>query len=234
MKFMITLASLVAAVSAGACECPKEYTALLEGQSKLSAGHHGHVHLPDCCNGKGWSGTVAAKHTPGTACSEISSCGTCTLMDFCKWGGVTAVSGGAASCSDLNAITEENMSLYSGSCHGKGDYKPAEVVDLDLGKTDFQKTALYDEQTKTYMQQFQGSRVDTAAPHIEYGAGNFAGMFDGYLPPAACSHSNDVAPNSPGCAGYKSDDVAFIYPQFYFEGQLTSDLAQTATLPTSL
>lgn len=171
-------------------------------------------HTGDCCEGKnGWTGTKASKHTPGRACSQMSSCSTCTLMDFCKWGGKST--GVAARCSDVNHITLEESATFDSQCDTNGKFKPAEVVDYDIHKTAFQKTALYHAESNTHYQQYQGDRVDTEMPHIEMGSGNFAGMFDGYAAPKGCVHSNEVAPVSDECAKFKKDDFAMIFPQWY-------------------
>lgn len=215
---MLAVATVAVAMATAAapCECPQAYTALLEGKSVVASGTHGHLHVPPCCapfRNNSWTGLKAAKHTPGVACELFSSCSTCNLMNFCRWKAVTVDTG---SCADLNHIDKENMTLYSTSCDSKGEFNPAEVVDLDIGLSDFQKTAKYHDETNTYLQQYQGARTDSEKPHTEYGVGNFAGMFDGYLPPAHCSHSNDVKPTSAACAGFKdTEGQAFIFPQFY-------------------
>lgn len=210
------LIALGAVAVASACECPQAYIALLEGKSVVASGTHGHLHVPDCCDGvfnnNSWTGgEIEVKNTPGAACKVLQDCGSCTLMNFCKWGGDPTT----PDCADVNHIADENVTHYSNACDSRGEFNPAEVVDLDAGQTDFQKTALYHADNNTYLQQYQGNRTAAESPHLEMGVGNFAGMFDGYLPPAACSHSNEVGERSPACAGFKDDGVAFVYPQFY-------------------
>lgn len=184
-----------ALASAKECHCPAVYTALLEGKSVVTSGTRGQIHVPECCKGTtSWGkGDVKTKKTPGTACSAVGDCGTCTLMDFCRWGGAAA----GKSCQDVNHIDPDDLATYSNQCSSKGEMGNAELIDL---KTD---SANVPQKAAASM---------TEKPEIDKSDGQWPGMFEGYLPPAECVRSNEVGKTS-ACAQFKKDNVAFIYPQ---------------------
>lgn len=218
MRAAIFAAALSAAHAARECggECPAVVYNHLEGRgsSISSSGAPGFLALSSCCESLVKNGPTQKK-TPGAdGCGTFKDCSSCSLFSFCVWG--------KGACVEEVNLAAADHGAYSHSCSGPGP-------------ENFIGAIMKPEEIKIEPSVVpQGSKM-TERPHMALAPVDWPVPFNGFLPPAGCSHKGmteiefqERFPSGlPGCGMYITGGMGKNN-----EGHTTTDIVSDPRLPS--
>jgi hypothetical protein len=229
-----------AASVAFGCKCPDFVTALSNGMSISASMGNGAVVLPPCCEDllkyKNIlaQGGLLSKHTPGGSCADLNTCGSCTVLSFCRWhnpahaGAANFAAGepkhGASGCVDTTYIEELDAGEYVSKC--------AAIDMLYYEGAEIRADAAVDADKYPHIP--ESVKVDLVGPKVAYQDTQWPTEFDGYLPPkTGCSVAGlsqaeidkKYPSGLPSCGDYVNEGVTL------HSGHQTTDIVSDPRLP---
>jgi len=210
------------------CSCPNFVHSTGNGMAIMNDGRE--VVLPPCCEDLATQKQsikdhgLLFKHTPGSPCESLTSCGSCTTLAFCRWHEGLPGSGGNQGlnvCVDETDVHEETAMEYVSSCASRAGllYGLAEERDLKEWKEtgNWSLPTVNTEARLTLTETPILAEDETQWPH----------KFDDYLPPAGCDKvdKSKYPTGMPGCGDYINEGTS------YHSGHMTTDIVSDPRLP---
>lgn len=239
MKVLLAVAAVAVAMAEEGCSCPKFIHSHENGMAFIpdtSAVDHG---IPPCCEDIArQKAQIAAqglvtdstgnpsKHTPGSPCSSLNSCASCTTLAFCRWheglGGIDATRTGLNVCVDETAVPSKTANEYVASCASRAAqlYGLAEERDQKEWKDS-------PDWNMPQVMQDEKDAIFTKVPIIAPDESQWPHAYDDYLPPAGCDRvDKSLYPTGmPGCGDYVNEGTS------YQSGHMTTDIVSDPRLP---